>query len=163
MLVTRVTNTRSLRAGTCHVHLRCQCWRTCWPCSAALLLTRFLLIPRQVLKAPQRCCSLGCLGNTPRGAWPARHPGDGASGWGSGDTLFWGEDWGDVPIHGGHHGASPDWLLVGLQRRDKMLYLRECGQHNSMLTVNLEDYFLSLRRENKRQVQLFPTRPKPHC
>lgn len=52
-------------------------------------------------------------------------------------------------IYHGHHRVNLDCMFVGIQRSNKMLYLREFGQHNTIMILNLENnYFLNPRRKN---------------
>lgn len=43
--------------------------------------------------------------------------------------------------HCGHHRVNPNGMFVCIQRSNKMLYLWDFGQHNTTITVNLENHF----------------------
>lgn len=58
-------------------------------------------------------------------------------------------------IYHGHHRVNHDCMFVGIQRSNKMLCLREFVQHNTIMTLNLENYFLNPRRKNFKKYNFF--------
>lgn len=58
-------------------------------------------------------------------------------------------------IYHGHHRVNHDCMFVGIQRSNKMLCLCEFVQHNTIMTLNLENYFLNPRRKNFKKYNFF--------